>query len=276
MPAFNPSTAVPVVPWRHAPSAQTVSYHQPAAVGFVDLFSPTQRFIATVTTAQAAANNVPVPEQPEPPAPVADLADEIAARIAADAALNAALASKISDAPNDGSTYVRRNGAWAKTEHLLATGCSDPAGALSWSVAGIFNSPQFVNRIRLDQQLDSGGDITLTQPEDVATLATNSSSSFSGNIYLAGLSQLSEFSYEYAGGFVQVISGIETLPLLTVLAITSTSLPLGSPSVDGYLIDLAAGVAAFPRGGTADFSGSGAPTAASAAARAAGWTLITD
>jgi hypothetical protein len=72
-PTFNSSTAVAVAPWRHAPTARTVAWHQPGATGFTDLFSATRLFIATATDEEAEANEVPAP------APVASLPEEAGA-----------------------------------------------------------------------------------------------------------------------------------------------------------------------------------------------------
>lgn len=69
-PTFDNETATAVTPWRHAPTARTVAWHQPSETeGFTDLFSITRRFIATATDAEAEANDVP------PVEPVASLPD---------------------------------------------------------------------------------------------------------------------------------------------------------------------------------------------------------
>lgn len=59
-PIFNPATAVPVTPWRHAPTARTIAFHQPAATeGFTDLFNVTKAWVAVETDEEVADYDVP-------------------------------------------------------------------------------------------------------------------------------------------------------------------------------------------------------------------------
>jgi hypothetical protein len=62
-PTFDIETAVAVSPWRHAPTARTVAFHQPSETpGYTELFSVTRQWIAVATNEHAEENEVPPAE----------------------------------------------------------------------------------------------------------------------------------------------------------------------------------------------------------------------
>lgn len=69
-PVLDHKTAKSIPAYRHAKTARTAAYHQPAGDAGVHLFSATGNYIATVPADEAAANE-PAPE-PAPAAPAAE------------------------------------------------------------------------------------------------------------------------------------------------------------------------------------------------------------